>query len=70
MNLLRTSLLSAVQTGVKILAGFVLVKVVALTSGPIGVAQLGQFQNVVGLVVMLSGGMFYTGATKLIAQHG
>lgn len=70
LNLLRTSLLSAVQTGVKILAGFALVKVVALTSGPSGLAQLGQFQNLVGLVAMLSGGMFYTGVTKLVAQYG
>jgi PST family polysaccharide transporter len=59
-----------VQTGVKILAGFALVKVVALTSGPGGLAQLGQFQNLVGLVTILSGGMFYTGVTKLVSEHG
>ncbi len=63
-------MLSAVQTGVKILAGFILVKVVALTSGPGGLAQLGQFQNLVGILVILSGGMFYTGVTKLVAENG
>lgn len=58
------------QTAAKILAGFVVVKVVALTSGPGGLAQLGQFQNLVAIITILSGGMFYTGVTKLIAEHG
>lgn len=62
-------MLSAIQTAFKILAGFVLVKVVALAAGPQGVAQLGQFQNLVAVIAVLSGGMFYTGVTKLIAEH-
>lgn len=68
MNLVRTSVLSAIQTAFKILAGFVLVKVVALAAGPEGVAQLGQFQNLVAILAVLSGGMFYTGVTKLVAE--
>lgn len=62
-------MLSAVQTAFKILAGFVLVKMVALATGPQGVAQLGQFQNLVTVIAILSGGMFSTGVTKLIAEH-
>jgi O-antigen/teichoic acid export membrane protein len=54
----------------KILAGFALVKIVAMTSGPTGLAQLGQFQNLVGILTILSGGMFYTGVTKLVSEHG
>lgn len=69
MNLLGTSALSAIQTAFKILAGFILVKVVALAAGPEGVAQLGQFQNLVTVIAVLSGGMFYTGVTKLVAEH-
>lgn len=57
------------QTAFKILAGFVLVKVVALSAGPEGVAQLGQFQNLVTVISILSGGMFYTGVTKLVAEY-
>jgi len=56
------------QTAFKILAGFALVKVVALAAGPQGVAQLGQFQNLVAVMAVLSGGMFYTGVTKLVAE--
>lgn len=61
-------MLSAMQTAFKILAGFILVKVVALATGPEGVAQLGQFQNLVAVLAVLSGGMFYTGVTKLVAE--
>ena len=57
------------QTAFKILAGFVLVKVVALAAGPQGVAQLGQFQNLVAVMAVLSGGMFYTGVTKLVSER-
>ena len=69
MSLVRTSLLSALQTGTKILAGFAVVKVVALAAGPEGMAQLGQFQNVLTLCVMLAGGMLGTGLTRLLAEH-
>jgi len=41
-----------------------------MASGPGGLAQLGQFQNLVAIITTLSGGMFYTGLTKLIAEHG
>jgi PST family polysaccharide transporter len=68
LNLLGTSALSAIQTAFKILAGFVLVKVVVLAAGPQGVAQLGQFQNLVAVIAILAGGMFYTGVTKLVAE--
>lgn len=69
MSLLGTSALSAMQTAFKILAGFILVKAVALAAGPDGVARLGQFQNLVTIISILSGGMFYTGVTKLVAEH-
>lgn len=62
-------MLSALQTAFKILSGFVLVKVIALTSGPVGLAQLGQFQNLVSILTVLCGGMFYSGVTKLLAEN-
>ena len=69
MSLVRTSALSALQTGIKILAGFAVVKVVALAAGPEGMAQLGQFQNLLTLLMMLAGGMLGTGLTRLLAEH-
>jgi len=69
VSLIRTSALSALQTGIKILAGFAIVKVVALAAGPEGMAQLGQFQNLLTLLVMLAGGMLGTGLTRLLAEH-
>lgn len=69
MNLVKTSLLSALQTATKIVAAFVVMKAVAKFAGPAGVAQLGQFQNFVAVVVGVAGGCFNQAITKYAAEY-
>jgi PST family polysaccharide transporter len=70
MNLVRTSLLSLMSTSVKMLAGLIVGKAVALVSGPSGVATIGQFQNFVQIVLTSAKGGLDTGVTKYTAEYG
>jgi PST family polysaccharide transporter len=69
MSLVKTSLLSGISVGVKLASSLVLNKVLAIYVGPAGYAMIGQFQNVVSILVSLAGGLMATGVTKSTAQH-
>ncbi|MDD4927940.1 MAG: O-antigen translocase [Gallionella sp.] len=69
MSLIRTSLLNGVAVAVKVASALVLNKVLAVYVGPAGYAIVGQFQNVVSIVVSLAGGVVAQGVTKSTAQH-
>lgn len=70
MNLIKTSFWSAIATGLKILAGFVVNKLLAIYVGPTGVAVLGQFSNYAGMLTTFGNGGTNSGATKYIAEYG
>ena len=67
MNLAKTSFFAMSQTAFKLLAGFIVIKLVAILAGPAGIAEFGIFQNFSTILIMLSGGVAYTGVTKLMA---
>jgi len=69
MSLVRTSLLNSIAVAVRVASGLVLNKILAVYVGPAGYAIIGQFQNAVGIVVSLAGGIVATGVTKATAQH-
>lgn len=69
MTLIKTSLLSAFSTVIKIIGGFVVNKIVAVYIGPSGLALIGQFQNFIGLVLNISGNAFSTAITKYTAEY-
>lgn len=69
MTLVRTSLLNGVAVVVKLATALVLNKILAVYVGPAGYAIIGQFQNVVAILVNLAGGLVATGVTKSTAQH-
>lgn len=69
MTLIKTSLLSAVSTIIRIIGGFVINKVIAVYIGPSGLAFIGQFQNFIALVMNMSGSAFSTAITKYTAEH-
>jgi len=69
MSLVKTSLLNGIAVIVKILSALMLNKVLAIYVGPSGYAIIGQFQNVVSILVSFSGGVLATGVTKATAQH-
>ena len=69
MTLVKTSLLSAIATVIRIISGFVINKVVAVYIGPSGLALIGQFQNFIGLILNISGNALSTAITKYTAEH-
>jgi PST family polysaccharide transporter len=69
MSLFKTSLLNGIAVAIKLASALVLNKVLAVYVGPVGYAIIGQFQNVVSILVSLAGGLVATGVTKSTAQH-
>lgn len=69
MNLLKTSFLSGIATIIKMLSNIVLNKIIAIYIGPTGIALIGQFQNVINMLMTLGSGGITTGVTKYVAEH-
>jgi PST family polysaccharide transporter len=69
MSLVRTSLLNGIAVAAKLASALLLNKILAIYVGPAGYAIIGQFQNVLSIVVNLAGGVVATGVTKTTAQH-
>lgn len=69
MTLVKTSILSAIATVIKILSGFIVTKVIAVYVGPSGLALIGQLQNFINLVLLASGNFLKTAVTKYTAEY-
>ena len=69
MSLIKTSLLNGIAVASKLGSALVLNKILAVYVGPSGYAAIGQFQNVVSILVNLAGGLVAAGVTKSTAQH-
>lgn len=69
MSLVKTSLLNGIAVCIRMASALVLNKILAVYVGPSGYAVIGQFQNVVSILVNLAGGLLSTGVTKSTAQH-
>ncbi|WP_127470646.1 O-antigen translocase [Thiomicrorhabdus aquaedulcis] len=70
MTLVKTSILSFIATAIKLLAGLVINKAVAVYIGPAGLAMVGQFQNFIQLVMTAAQGAINSGVTKYAAEYG
>lgn len=70
MNLLKTSGLTFISTTIKLLAGLVINKAVAIYIGPAGLALIGQFQNFMTLTMTAAQGAINSGVTKYSAEYG
>ena len=68
MTLIKTSVLSFIATLFKILNGLILNKLVAVYVGPSGVALLGQFQNFLASLNIISTAGFAQGLTKYLSE--
>lgn len=69
MSLTKASLWTAASTLVKIGAGLLVVKLLAVSFGPAGVGQAGNFRQLVTVLGVLAGAGIFNGVTKLVAQH-
>lgn len=69
MSLAKASVWTAASTLVKISAGLLVVKLLAVAFGPAGVGQAGNFRQLVTVLGVLAGAGIFNGVTKLVAQH-
>ncbi|SQI28173.1 lipopolysaccharide biosynthesis protein [Salmonella enterica subsp. arizonae] len=69
MSLAKASLWTAVSTLVKIGAGLLVVKLLAVSFGPAGVGLAGNFRQMITVLGVLAGAGIFNGVTKLVAQH-
>lgn len=68
VDIIKVFSLNALATFVRMLAGMISVKVVALIIGPAGIALLGQLGNIGGIIQGMANGGINTGITKYVAE--
>ena len=69
MSLAKASVWTAASTLVKIAAGLLVVKMLALAFGPAGLGQAGNFRQLVTVLGVLAGAGIFNGVTKYVAEH-
>lgn len=69
MTLIKTSVLTAISTIIKVIVGFVINKVIAVYVGPSGLAVIGQLQNFMSIVTTFSNGAITSGIVKYTAEY-
>ncbi len=69
MNIVRTSFYSGAATAARLLAGLVVIKLVASFAGPQGVGKLGQFMSLMSLLAVLAGGGISAAVVKYVAEY-
>ena len=69
MSFFKTSFWAALSSLIKMLAGVVTSKIMAIYIGPAGIALLGNFNNIVGILTTFSNGAISSGITKYISQY-
>lgn len=68
-SLLSVTFFTAMLTFIRMLASFIIAKVVAIYAGPAGIAMLGQLQSVVGGMAGLMNSAASTGVVKFTAEN-
>lgn len=69
MNLIKTSYLSLISTCIKMGSGLLITKLLALYTGPTGLAVYSQFHNFIQISISVAKGGVETGLTKYTAEN-
>ena len=69
IDIIKIFSLNALSTFVRMLAGMVSVKVVAVIIGPAGIALLGQLNNFSSILLGMANGGINSGITKYVAEY-
>lgn len=69
LDIIKVFSFTSITTLVKMLAGFISIKVVAVIIGPSGIALLGQLNNFSAIIMSIATGGITSGVTKYIAQY-
>ncbi|MGV3345769.1 lipid III flippase WzxE [Enterobacteriaceae bacterium LUAb1] len=69
MSLAKASIWTTSSVLVKIVVGLVVVKLLALSFGPQGLGQAGNFRQLITVLGVLAGAGIFNGVTKYVAQY-
>lgn len=69
LEILKSFSLISIANSIKLMIGFVCIKLIAVMLGPSGIALIGQLNNFVAMTMAFSGGGIMTGITKYIAEN-
>ncbi|MBC8947595.1 lipid III flippase WzxE [Xenorhabdus sp. TS4] len=69
MSLAKASVWTAGSTLIKIGVGLLVIKLLAVSFGPTGVGQAGNFRQLITVLGVLSGAGIFNGVTKYVAEH-
>ncbi|PKH19608.1 lipid III flippase WzxE [Enterobacterales bacterium CwR94] len=69
MSLAKASIWTASSTLVKIIAGLVVIKLLAVSFGPEGVGQAGNYRQLLTVLGVLAGAGIFNGITKFVSEH-
>ncbi|MEN5058241.1 O-antigen translocase [Sphingobacterium kitahiroshimense] len=69
MKLIKTTLYSGFISFVRIISGFISVKIVASIIGPSGIAAVGAFSNFLSVILTFSNGAINSGIIKYTAEY-
>jgi polysaccharide transporter, PST family len=69
MTLIKTSILTAIATIIRVISGFVINKFLAIYVGPSGLAIVGQLQNFMSTILIFSTGGVSQGVIKYVAEY-
>ncbi|MBK5145500.1 lipid III flippase WzxE [Budviciaceae bacterium BWR-B9] len=69
MSLVKASIWTAASTLIKIGVGLLIVKLLAVSFGPSGVGQAGNFRQLITVLGVLSGAGIFNGITRYVAQY-
>lgn len=69
MSLAKASIWTAVSTLIKIVAGLLVIKLLAVSFGPAGVGLAGNFRQLITVLGVLAGAGIFNGVTKYVAEY-
>lgn len=69
MSLAKASVWTATSTLIKIGVGLLVIKLLAMSFGPEGVGQAGNFRQLITVLGVLSGAGIFNGITKYVAEY-
>ena len=69
MSLIKTSILTAISTLIRVFTGFIINKFISIYIGPSGLAMVGHFRDFVAITSNIGNGAISQGVVKYIAQY-
>lgn len=69
LGIIKAIFLTTISTVVKVLSGVIINKFISLYIGPSGLAIIGQFQNISGIIQTVASGGLTNGVVKYTAEN-